>query len=86
MSNFTFAYALVGETSSAVGAMFRHIKVQVKCVGMVTEGGMFELDAGELGSADYVDYVDDGFIPSSFDSRGWCLDDVRGGSLPLALV
>ena len=54
----------------------------LECMQEVSDGGAFNLDFGEILEADEVE----DYIPFSFDDSGWCLDDVRGGEIPMALV
>ena len=63
------------------------VKVYLECTMLAKVSGAFELDCGELNVADDLEYEYGGSeIPFEFRGGSHCVDDVRGGELPLDLV
>ena len=70
------------------------IQTYLAYMGLAALYGAFEIPADNrledssdaLYSAELDEYMDDGIIPFSFSPDGYCVDDVRGGTLPLEWV
>ena len=63
-------------------AIIDGLMTYLEYVALARNCGAFHIDMGELYGIDY----DKDEIPFTFSDTGWCIDDVRGGELPMELV
>lgn len=75
------AKAAARYTEEFCRAIVSGISCYVECLALAQSGEAFNLDMGELLEAEVEQE-----IPFVFNDSGWCVDDVRGGEIPMDLV
>ena len=66
--------------------MIDGIQTYIEYLQFAESCGSFLADKGELGIAESQIEEDEYGIPVSFTPGGYCVDDVKGGTLPMAWV
>ena len=75
------AKAAAKYTEDFCQAIVSGIACYLECLAAAQNGEAFNVDFGELLEAEMEPE-----LPFTFNDSGWCVDDVRGGELPMELV